>query len=105
MLTRIYIDNFRCFVNFEYRPEKKQLLLGANGSGKSSLLEAIRCVKSFIAGEENPFTQSTRTRWQDKPLQVIEVDALLDRKEYLYRGEIRFASETRQTSVNMQIGR
>ena len=102
MLTRLYIDNFRCFVNFEYRPEKKQLLLGSNGSGKSSLLEAIRCVKSFIAGEESPFTPSTRTRWQDRPLQVIEVGALLDRKEYLYRVEIRFDSETRQPSVNLE---
>src|ERR1039458_8192286 len=24
MLKRIYIDNFRCFVNFEYKPERKQ---------------------------------------------------------------------------------
>src|SRR5580692_7864483 len=102
MLTRVYIDNFRCFVNFEYKPEKKQLLLGANGSGKSSLLEAIRCVKSFIEGEENSFTQSTRTRWQERPLQVIEIDALLDRKECQYRVEIRFDSETRQPSVNLE---
>ena len=62
MLTRIYIDNFRSFVNFEYRPERKQLLLGSNGSGKSSLLDAIRYLKRFIEGDENPFTQSTRTR-------------------------------------------
>ena len=102
MLTRIYVDNFRCFVNFEYKPEMKQLLLGANGSGKSSLLEAIRCVKSFIAGEENRFTQSTRTRWQNRPLQVIEVDAHLDRNEYKYRVEIRFDPETRQPSVNLE---
>ena len=61
MLTRIYIDNFRSFVNFGSRPEQKQLLLGPNGSGKSSLLEAIRYVKWFIEGDENPFTQSTRT--------------------------------------------
>ena len=48
MLKRIYIDNFRCFVNFEYKPERKQLLLGANGSGKSSLLNAIRAVQGFV---------------------------------------------------------
>ena len=48
MLKRLYIDNFRCFVNFEYKPERKQLLLGANGSGKSSLLDAIRLLKEFI---------------------------------------------------------
>lgn len=102
MLTRVYIDNFRSFVNFEYRPAKKQLLLGANGSGKSSLLEAIRYVKGFIVGAENPFTQSTRTRWQDRPLQVVEIDALLEGQEYQYRIETRFDSDTRQPSVNME---
>ncbi len=102
MLTRIYIDNFRSFVNFEYRPERKQLLLGPNGSGKSSLLDAIRYLKRFMEGDENPFTQSTRTRWQDKPLQVVEIEAILDRQKYEYRVEIRFESETRQPSVSLE---
>jgi predicted ATPase len=102
MLTRVYIDNFRCFVNFEYRPEAKQLLLGANGSGKSSLVEAIRYVKQFLDGWENPFTQSTRTRWQDKPIQVIEIEALLDGRRYEYRLEIRSATETRALSLNLE---
>ncbi len=102
MLTRLYIDNFRCFVNFEYKPEKKQLLLGANGSGKSSVLEAIRHAKSFIAGTDSPFTQLTRTRWQDRPLQVIEIEALLDGQEYQYRLETKFDLQTRQPSVNLE---
>jgi predicted ATPase len=102
MLTRIYIDNFRSFVNFEYRPEKKQLLLGANGSGKSSLLDAILFIKEFVKGVENPFTQSTRTRWQDRPLQVVEMEALLDGKKYEYRVEILFAPETRRVAVNLE---
>jgi predicted ATPase len=102
MLTRIYIDNFRCFVNFEYRPERKQLLLGANGSGKSSLLTAIHYLKQFVKGDENPFTQSTRTRWQDRPLQAFEIEAILDQQEYEYRVEIRFASETKQLSVSQE---
>jgi len=91
MLTRIYIDNFRCFVNFEYRPERKQLLLGANGSGKSSLLTAIRYLKQFVKGDENPFTQCTRTRGLDRPLQVFEIEALLEKQKYEYRVVIRFA--------------
>jgi len=102
MLTRVYIDNFRSFVNFEYRPEQKQLLLGGNGSGKSSLLDAIRYVKQFISGDVNPFTQSTRTRWQDVPLQIIEIDALLNNRKYEYRIEIKFAPETRQLSVHLE---
>jgi len=102
MLTRLYIDNFRCFVNFEYRPKQKQLLLGANGSGKSSLLDAIRYIKSFISGDDNPFTQSTRTRWQERPLEVIEIDAFLDGQEYQYKVEIRFAPDTNQPWVNLE---
>ena len=102
MLTRVYIDNFRCFVNFEYRPGCKQLLLGANGSGKSSLLSAIRYLKRFIKGDDNPFTQSTRTRWQDKPLQVFEIEARLDQELYAYRIEIRYAPKTKQASVSRE---
>jgi AAA15 family ATPase/GTPase len=41
MLTRLYIDNFRCFVDFEYRPGRTNLILGRNGSGKSSMLDAL----------------------------------------------------------------
>jgi predicted ATPase len=102
MLTRVYIDNFLCFVHFEYRPERKQLLLGPNGSGKSSLLSAIRNLKQFVKGDENPFTQSTRTRWQDLPLQVLEIEARLDGQKYEYRVEFPFASETREQSVNLE---
>ena len=102
MLTRKYIDNFRSFLNFEYRPETKQLLLGPNGSGKSSLLEAIRYLKQFVKGDSNRFTQSTRTRWQDRPLQVIEMEAKLDGKIFEYRVEIRFTGATKEQSVNLE---
>ncbi len=102
MLTRIYIDNFLCFVNFEYRPDRKQLLLGANGSGKSSVLSTFRNLKRFVKGDENPFTQSTRTRWQENFLQVFEIEALLDNQKFEYRVEIRFASETKQPSVSLE---
>lgn len=102
MLSRVYIDNFRSFVNFEYKPEKKQLLLGPNGAGKSSLLDAIRYLKRFIKGDENSFTQSTRTRWQDLPLQTLEIEAQLDSNKYEYRVEIRFSPETKQVSVNLE---
>lgn len=102
MLKRLYIDNFRCFVNFEYKPERKQLLLGANGSGKSSILDAILFVKWFIEGGENRFTQSSRTRWQDRPLQVFELEASLDEKTYVYRLEIRYAPESKLPSIRVE---
>lgn len=102
MLKRLYIDNFRCFVNFEYRLERKQLLLGANGSGKSSLLEAMRLLKEFIKGRDIPFTQSSRTRWQDRPLQVFEMEAQILEKVFEYRVEIRYASGPNSPSVALE---
>jgi len=102
MLKRLYIDNFRCFVNFEYRPERKQLLLGANGSGKSSLLDAILFVKWFIEGDDNRFTQSTRTRWDPRPLLIIELEVVIGEEAYTYRMEIRFSAEDNLPSVNLE---
>ena len=89
-------------MNFGYRPGTKHLLLGPNGSGKSSLLDAIRYLKQFVKGDSNKFTQSTRTRWQDRPLQVMELDAKLDGKPFEYRVEIGFATATREQSVNLE---
>jgi AAA15 family ATPase/GTPase len=48
MLTRIYIDNFKCFVNFEYKPAQRQLILGSNGAGKSSLLDALLFLRRIV---------------------------------------------------------
>ena len=89
-------------MNFGYRPGTKHLLLGPNGSGKSSLLDAIQYLKQFVKGDSNKFTQSTRTRWQDRPLQVMELDAKLDGKPFEYRVEIGFATATREQSVNLE---
>jgi AAA15 family ATPase/GTPase len=102
MLTRIYIDNFRCFVNFEYRPQQKQLLLGANGSGKSSLLNAIRDLKKFVRGDASPFTQASRTRWDNRATQVLEVEATLDSQKYEYRVELEFTLATKEMSIKLE---
>ena len=94
MLKRLYIDNFRCFVNFEYKPERKQLLLGANGSGKSSLLDAIEAVKAFVGARGSVFEsseqrtfQASKTRWLNLPSQIFEIEAEIGGAQYLYRLE------------------
>lgn len=102
MLKRLYIDNFRCFVNFEYKPERKQLLLGANGSGKSSLLDAIRLLKSFLNGIDNPFLAATRTRWLELPEQVFEIEAQIDERVYLYRVESHFSPDAPVAEVRLE---
>ena len=93
MLKRLYIHNFRCFLNFEYKPERKQLLVGANGSGKSSLLEAVRLLKGFLRDERTDTIRaafwSGRTRWLEEQKQVFEIEAELGGDLYLYRLELQ----------------
>jgi AAA15 family ATPase/GTPase len=48
MLKRIYIDNFRCLVNFELNFDSINLFLGGNGSGKSTVFEALRKLQSLL---------------------------------------------------------
>lgn len=50
MLTRVCIDNYRCFSNFEFRPGPFTLILGPNGTGKSSLLDALHCIYRLQSG-------------------------------------------------------
>jgi predicted ATPase len=91
MLTRIYIDNFRCFVNFEYRPAPKQLILGPNGSGKSSLLDALLFLRRvmFLGQDlERREILNQKTLWMDRNLQTWEIEASLDNASYLYHLEI-----------------
>lgn len=88
MLTRLYIDNFRCFVNFEYRPARKQLIFGGNGSGKSSLVDALLLMRQFaVRGDKNDdfFPSNQRTRWLEQPRQTFEIEASLKDGGYVYK--------------------
>jgi len=67
MLTRLYCDNYKCLVNFEFRPGPIQLIIGRNGSGKSTVFEVLALLRDFAARGypcEDRFVGRTRTRWQ-----------------------------------------
>jgi energy-coupling factor transporter ATP-binding protein EcfA2 len=88
MLTRLYIDNFRCFVGFEYRPGRTNLILGRNGSGKSSMLDALSLLPRFVGDGESSqklFRFSERTRWLAQSGQTFEVEAVLNGRSYVYQ--------------------
>ncbi|HXM41641.1 MAG TPA: AAA family ATPase [Bryobacteraceae bacterium] len=103
MLTRLYIDNFRCFVNFEYRPARTQLILGANGSGKSSFIEALLFLHRFAVQGESIYGISMlyqRTRWQSRPDQTFELEARLDGESYAYH--LAIGPELERTRVKSE---
>lgn len=87
MLTRLYIDNFKCFVGFEYKPGQRQLILGGNGSGKSSLMDAVQRLRRFLTtGEkvEAVFPRADCTRWMRQSHQQFELEADLAGNHYVY---------------------
>lgn len=88
MLTRLYIDNFRCFEKFEWKPGRKQLILGRNGTGKTSLMDALLFLSNVaVRGDrvERWFKLGQRTRWLDQPQQSFEVEAQLSGQKYVYK--------------------
>ena len=92
MLKRIYIDNFRCLVNFEIKVENNiSLFLGANGSGKTTVFEVLRKLQKFIRDDvkvENLFRQSDLTRWETRLIQKFELDIEGNGGIYKYSLEI-----------------
>jgi predicted ATPase len=82
MIERIYIDNFRTLVNFEWKPGRLALLLGENGSGKTSVFDVLWGLRTLITARANvvrrSFPNSSRTIWDKRPEQRFELDVAVD---------------------------
>jgi len=102
MLKRIYIDNFRCMVNFELRVDSINLFLGSNGSGKTTIFDALRKLQLFILGDpifqqyykvSDLFKSRDLTRWQTSDVQKFELDIQGNGGLYKYTLEIQHQGE------------
>lgn len=91
MITRLYVDNFKTLVNFELHLGPMNLLLGENGSGKSTVMEAIGLLRTFVVSGEkcvSVFTPDSLCRWDTRKGQIFEIDLLDLEGKYTYRLEI-----------------
>lgn len=88
MLTRLYVDNYKALTSFELTLSNHVLLLGSNGSGKSSLFEVIEGLRRVLVDGESvddTFSADTLTRWDDRRIQTYEIDATDGKSRYHYR--------------------
>lgn len=102
MLKRIYIDNFRCLVNFELKFDPINLLLGTNGTGKTSVFDVLRRLQDFIIGDarvQDVFPNSELTRWQSRKLQRFEFEISAKSDVYVYVLVIEHDSGMRRMRV------
>lgn len=53
MLKRIYVNNYKCLVNFEWKTgdSRSALLMGANGTGKTSISDVFLFLRDIGRGE------------------------------------------------------
>ena len=59
MLTKLYIKNFKCFLKAEMALSPLNLLVGANSSGKSSAIQALRLCLGNAGKTQGKETQMT----------------------------------------------
>ncbi|NEQ37083.1 MAG: AAA family ATPase [Okeania sp. SIO3I5] len=100
MLKKLYVNNFKCLVNFEIKFSNINLLLGANGSGKTTVFEVLHKLQKFILGEfettgryyqtSEIFHQQDLTRWQNSSIQKFELEIAGNGGTYLYVLEIEY---------------
>jgi len=91
MLSRLYIDNYKCFQNFELRLGSEHLFLGPNGTGKTTLFEVIWSLRRFVLGESGThelFPDTSRTRWDKRSRQTFELELEAAGTRYAYRLEV-----------------
>jgi predicted ATPase len=96
MLKRLYIDNFRCLVNFELNIDSINLFLGGNGTGKSTVFEVLHKIQTFVSGDskvEGVFKTYDCTRWQKLSTQRFELEIFGNDGDYKYELAIEHNQE------------
>lgn len=89
MLQRLYIHNFCCFQNFEIKPgdNASLLLIGKNGTGKSTLAKALLIFQKMGAGTSRVGSLVTADNFTlgrtDERIR-FEIEASLENRAYAY---------------------
>lgn len=91
MITRIYIDNFKSLVGFNLELAKFTCLIGLNGAGKSTVLQALDFSSALMSGDVS--TWLGKRNWGTKDLNSkmvnrsnieVRLRMKINEKEYLW---------------------
>lgn len=102
MLKRIYADNYRSLVNFEFQPATCNLLIGDNGSGKSCVFDVIEAIQDIVVGGHGVtdiLPTSSLTRWETRDVQRFELQVQSEEDSYDYTLEIEHHRKASTCSV------
>ena len=107
MLQKLYVDNYKCLVNFELPLQELSLLLGPNGAGKTSVLDIMFALRRLLAEgaritDRDVFPTGTLTRWQQRDIQTFEIQVRLDHDSFTYRLEVEHERSTRRARIHVE---
>jgi len=98
MFKRLFVDNYKCFVNFTLDLQEMTLLAGYNGAGKTSVLDIMHSLRELLAGrakvsDPGMFPASSKTAWQKTDVQTIELHADVLGDELRYRLQVEHSPQ------------
>lgn len=91
MITRLFVNNFRCLVNFEAEFDSFGVLCGPNGAGKSSVFDALLLLRNLGTGDgvlggtgDMDVPRLEFTRWMGSTTQEFELSLSVDEHAFEY---------------------
>jgi len=91
MITRLYVNNFRCLANFKGEFDSFAVLCGPNGAGKSSVFDALRLLRNLGTGDamlggtgELDVPALEFTDWLDSTVEEFELGLSVDGHAFDY---------------------
>lgn len=104
MIKKLYIDNFRCLVNFQLNLNANQLWLGDNGTGKSSVIDLLCKVQQVLDGDSisDIFSVDDLTLWQSQDTQTIGIATIIDNDQYDYELVIEYDRRQRLCRIQKE---
>ena len=107
MIGRFYADNFRCLTNFELELDQINIFLGPNGSGKTSVFDALRKIQNLIvrgARIEDEFPQRDLSCLRsDSQVQQFELEIVVDQENFEYMLKMKHNLDRNRMWIDQEI--
>jgi len=104
MIERFYVNNYRCFENFaiDFSGHPSVLLIGKNGTGKSTILKALRILQKLCRGfsRVNELVAVSDFSHNRTSIPIrFEVELKIDARRLKYNLVLEFSSDAHEVQV------